>query len=407
MLVYVLNKHGNPLMPTKPAKARILLKQGKAKVIRRTPFTIKLIYGSSGYKQEIIGGMDTGSKTIGCSAIANGKVIYQSEVVIRNDISNKMEQRKMYRRNRRSRKTRYRAARFNNRKSSRRLGRLAPSIRSKINSHLRERNFVNSILPVTKWKVELAQFDIHKITNPNVINYQNGNQKGFYNTKAYVLHRDEYKCQSGRKIKHSEKLHVHHIQFRSQGGSDAPNNLVTLCETCHNDLHNGLFTFQSKKSKTKHATEIGIIKSGLLKSGWQFETTYGYETKFKREQCLKLDKSHTNDAIAIACEEGEIVDRLNILIKKRHVSKGDYKQTSSSRSEKKIPTGKLFGLRKFDLIKTKKGIGFVKGKRSSGYFALMNIDEKIISSSVDVKKNVIRLAARNGNLIKSFVIQNN
>ena len=96
------------------------------------------------------------------------KVLYQSEVYLREDVSGKMQQRAMYRRTRRSRKTRYRPARWNNRANSRRDGRLAPSIRSKLESHFREKKFVESILPVTKWKVELASFDIHKITNPDV-----------------------------------------------------------------------------------------------------------------------------------------------------------------------------------------------------------------------------------------------
>ena len=65
MLVFVINKENRPLMPCKPSKARKLLKEGKAKVIKETPFTIKLIFGSSGYTQPIIAGMDTGSKVIG------------------------------------------------------------------------------------------------------------------------------------------------------------------------------------------------------------------------------------------------------------------------------------------------------------------------------------------------------
>ena len=66
--VYVLNKHGEPLMPCSPGKARILLKQQKARVVKRTPFTIKLLYGSAGYKQPITLGVDAGSKHVGLSA---------------------------------------------------------------------------------------------------------------------------------------------------------------------------------------------------------------------------------------------------------------------------------------------------------------------------------------------------
>ena len=157
MYVYVINKNGKPLIPCSPAKTKHLLEAGKAKCIKRTPFTIKLLWDCEENTQEIVAGMDTGSKTIGCAAIANGKVVYQSEVQIRQNVSKKMEQRKMYRRNRRGKKTRYRKARWQNRASMRENGRLAPSIRSKVDSHLREKRFVESILPVTKWE---STFDL-------------------------------------------------------------------------------------------------------------------------------------------------------------------------------------------------------------------------------------------------------
>jgi len=393
MYVYVINKNGSPLMPCKPAKAKHLLKAGKAKVIKRTPFTIKLLWNCEENTQEIIGGMDTGSKKVGVACITNGSVIYQSEIEIRNDVSRKMTQRSMYRRTRRGR-LRYRKPRFLNRKNSTKLNRLAPSIRSKVQSHLRERNFVESILPIAKWRVETASFDIHKISNPDVVNYQDGKQKGHYNVKAYVLARDEYKCQYCKTKKNNIKLHVHHLIYRSQGGTNTPINLLTLCEKCHDKVHSNKISLKKpRRSKTKHATEMGFIKS-QLKKAWDFEETFGYETKFKREQCLKLSKTHYNDAVAICCEDGEIVKSGNIVYFKKHISSGDYKQTRGKRSEIKIPTGKLFGLRKFDLIKTPKGIGFIKGKRSSGYFVIMDILGKAIHNSVNIKKKCIRISAR-------------
>jgi len=400
MYVYVINKNGNPLMPCKPAKAKHLLKAGKAKVIKRTPFTIKLLWDCEENTQEVVAGMDTGSKTIGCAATANGKVVYQSEVQIRQDVSKKMEQRKMYRRNRRGRKTRYRKDRWQNRASMRKEGRLAPSITSKVDSHLREKKFVESILPVSCWKVEIASFDIHKISNPDVKrwDYQKGNQKGFYNVKAYVLHRDGYQCQKCKTRK--GKLHVHHVVFRSNGGTDTPSNLITLCEGCHDKLHNGEFQIKGSRSKTKHATEVGVVTSQLKKRFGDFEETFGYQTKFNREQILKLPKTHYNDAVAICCEEGEIIDISSTVYFKKHVSKGDYQQTNGSRSEKRIPTGKLFGLRKFDYIQHPLGFGFVKGKRSTGFFAISDLEGKVINPSVNVKKNCTRLTARTTTLIE-------
>ncbi|WP_210447176.1 RNA-guided endonuclease IscB [Vibrio crassostreae] len=403
MFVFVLNKNGEPLMPCKPQKARVLLKRGDAKVIKRTPFTIKLIGGSSGYKQPLVAGMDTGSKTVGCAVVGLGKVIYQSQVALRQDVSKKMKLRAMYRRSRRGRKCRYRPARWLNRSSMRATGRLAPSLKSKLDSHLRERDFVESILPISEWRVETASFDIHRICNPEVTGagYQNGQQKDFYNVKAYVLHRDGYQCQSGRKGKHSNKLHVHHIIFRSKGGTGTPSNLLTLCEMCHNDLHSGQFELKAKKSRTKYATEVGIIKS-RLKSKWSFIETFGYETKFKREQILGLPKEHYLDAVAICLEDGEYVEQNPTVYFKRHVAKGDYQLTKGARSEKRIPVGKLFGLKKHDLISTPQGTGFVKGKRSSGYFALETITGGKVHASVNVKKNTVRLSARTTTLIQVY-----
>ena len=113
--VYVINKHGRPLMPCSPAKARHLLDDGKAKVKKRTPFTIQLVYGSSGYTQEVILGVDAGSKTIGMSASTTKEELLSAEVKPRNDVVDLLSTRREFRRARRNRKTRYRKPRFDNR----------------------------------------------------------------------------------------------------------------------------------------------------------------------------------------------------------------------------------------------------------------------------------------------------
>ena len=116
-MVYVISKDNKPLMPCSNAIARLLLKQGKAKVKRKQPFTIKLNYDTTNYTQDLTLGVDTGSGTIGNAvSTKDEKIVYISEVIVRNDISEKMERRAKYRRNRRNRKTRYRKARFLNRK---------------------------------------------------------------------------------------------------------------------------------------------------------------------------------------------------------------------------------------------------------------------------------------------------
>jgi hypothetical protein len=171
---------------------------------------------------------------------------------------------------------------------------------------------------------------------------------------------------------------------------DMPGNLRVLCETCHNDLHARKFELIAKKSNTKHATEVGIVKAQMSRR-WNFEETLGFETKFKREQILKLAKTHYNDAIAICCEEGEIVQPAAHVYHKRHLASGDGQQTKGVRSEKRIPTGKLFGLKKHDFIRTPQGSGFIKGKRSTSYFALENILGDKVHASTNIKKTRFNL----------------
>ena len=165
-MVYVLNQRGKPLMPTRPQKAKKLLKQNKARVVSVTPFTIQLKYATGETKQEIILGVDAGSKTIGVSATTEKQELYSAEVELRNDVSELIATRQQYRRSRRHRKTRYRKARFDNRK--REEGCLAPSIQNKVDSHMKIIEEVHSILPISKTIVEVASFDIQKIKNPSI-----------------------------------------------------------------------------------------------------------------------------------------------------------------------------------------------------------------------------------------------
>jgi RRXRR protein len=189
MFVYVLNCRGQPLMPCQPRKARLLLKEGKAKVVRMVPFTLQLLYGSSGYKQEVALGIDAGSEHIGVSATTEQRVLFEAEVQPRTDVQELLATRRAYRRARRSRKTRYRQCRFLNRKK--RAGSLAPSVQHKVEAHLKTIRFVHKMLPVSRTTIEVAQFDLQKMRNPQIEgkDYQQGPQLGFWNVREYVLAR--------------------------------------------------------------------------------------------------------------------------------------------------------------------------------------------------------------------------
>ena len=394
-------------MPCSNVIARLLLKHGKAKCVIRTPFTIKLTYETTEYTQPLTIGQDSGSTYTG-NAVTNEKdeVFYISQVEVRNDITDKMKQRYNYRRTRRNRKTRYRKPRFKNRKNSTKKDRLSPTLISKIDSHLKEIRFIRSILPITKIIIETANFDPHALKNPAVLQnkwlYQHGINYGYSNTKAYVLDRDNHTCQHCNNKLGDKKLEVHHIIFRSNGGSDEESNLITLCKTCHTMIHNGK-TFRldgKRKSNLKYATQMNSIRIQLLKALPQAEETFGFITKEQR-QLMNLPKTHYCDAIAIASTGIKGTLLTNELLFKKCVSKGDYQQTKGSRSEKKIPTGKIQGFRKFDKVSYLNHEYFIKGRMSTGYAILMNIKGETLTFNNAPKgmktpklSNLTRISAR-------------
>ena len=300
MNVFVLNQHGEALMPCTPHKAKILLRAGKAHVIKRNPFTIQLNYGSTGYKQDLTLGVDTGHAQVGFSVISATKEIFSAVATLHNDISKKMQQRSTYRRTRRNR-LRYRKPRFNNRSASTRKGRLPPSVQWKVDAHEKLIRQLKALLPLTKIVLETGTFDMAKMQNPDISNaqYQKGVQYGFENVKAYVLARDNHCCQSKKKGC-SQQLETHHIQYRSQGGSDAPANLITLCSTHHAALHDGKLTLNVKHHKSlRSATTMNVIRKCLLEHFPQAIETFGYVTKANR-YAHGIVKTHSNDAFVIA-----------------------------------------------------------------------------------------------------------
>lgn len=187
-MVYVQDIDGKPMMPTtRHGKVRQLLKDKKAVVINTCPFTIKLMYKTSDYKQEIVLGVDAGTKHVGLSATTKSKELYSSEVILRSDIVDLLSTRRELRRTRRNR-LRYRKPRFDNRIKSKRTGWVAPSVRHRIDAHIRVIDNVCPILPISRIIVEVAQFDTQKIKNPNISGneYQEGNQLGFWNVREGI-----------------------------------------------------------------------------------------------------------------------------------------------------------------------------------------------------------------------------
>ena len=403
-------------MPCENVVARLLLKSGRAKVKRKRPFTIKLTVETTEYTQPMTLGVDTGSGTVG-NAVSDeeGHILYMSEVKLRNDIKSKMDQRRKYRRNRRERKTRYRKCRFLNRKASIRKDRFSPTLISKLYTHVREIEFIKSILPITRIVLECGQFDMQLINDPSIRNdnkvhwaYQKGPNYGFANTREMVLNRDNYTCQYCMGKRKNSKLEVHHIIFRSQGGSDEQDNLITLCGTCHSLLHNGKIKLDKvgvKKGTLNYATQMNVIRSQLLKLYPNATETFGFVTKENR-QLYNLPKEHYIDACVIAsC--GNKITIMSHLYRKLCVPDGDFQQTKGIRSEQRLNTKKICGFRKYDLIRYFGNEYIIKGRMTaSGYAILSDIDgntvkfEKTTRHGKTVKlKDCKRIQARKSSLI--------
>ena len=373
-MVYVLSKTGQPLMPTENhAKVRILLKQGKAKVVNRCPFTIQLLYSSTNYTQKVTLGVDSGSKHIGLSATTKDKGLFESDVELRNDIVDLLSTRRELRRSRRNRKLRHRKPRFNNRR--RNDGWLAPSVKQKVDSHITMIAKVHKILPISNIVVEVASFDIQKIKDPTIsgMDYQQGEQLGFWNVREYVLFRDGHKCQCCKGKSKDKILNVHHIESRKTGG-DAPNNLITLCETCHTGYHKGTVKLPKtihRGMSFKDATFMGIMRWALfekLKAIYSdVKLTYGYITKNTRIK-NGLPKDHYIDARCIsgnpnAVSNGNVyyykkVRCHNRQIHKTNFIKGGYRKRNQAPYEVK-------GFRLYDQVLWKGQKCFIFGRRAS------------------------------------------
>ena len=396
MFVYVLNHHGQPLMPCQPRKARLLLKSGKAKVVRMVPFTIQLLYSSSGYKQEVSLGIDAGTQHIGVSATTAKAVLFEAEIKPRGDIQELIATRKQFRRARRSRKTRYRKARFLNRRKPK--GWLAPSIQHKVDAHLKTIHLVHKLLPISRTTIEVAQFDIQKIKNPDIegVEYQQGPQLGFWNVREYVLFRDGHTCQwclgkSGDKI-----FNVHHIESRKTGG-DSPDNLITLCETCHDLIHrtHQEQSIKRKSNRFRDASHMGIIRwrsyEQVKASFPNVHLTFGYITKHTRI-AHELEKSHLIDARCIsgnplASSDGtwhlvKLVRRNNRQLYKATIREGGKRQRNTAPKY-------VYGFHLFDCVRYQGTMCFVFGRRSTGYFDLRTLDGTKIHAGISHKKLTI------------------
>ena len=392
-MVYVQDREGKPLMPTERyGKVRRLLDCGRAKVVCRCPFTIRLAYDTPGYVQRVTLGVDAGSQHIGLSATTEQKELYAGQCDLRTDVTELLATRLELRRTRRGRKTRYRPARFDNRKKGE--GWLAPSIRCKVEGHLRIVAKLHKILPISRIVVEVAQFDVQKIKNPDIAGtgYQHGEQYDSWNVREYVLARDGHVCQHCHGKSKDKVLEVHHIESRKTGG-DAPNNQITLCRTCHEDYHAGKIKLSVRRGQPyRDAVAMNIMRwavyNALKEQYADVGLTYGYITKCRRIE-NGIAKTHVADAYCIAgnlkarrigeIQRSRFVRRHNRTLHRCKTLKGGIRKAAQTARV-------VRGFCHLDEIRCQGHQYWVSGRRTNGSFKVVGFDGECIRDGVNWKR---------------------
>ncbi len=300
--VFVVDAESKPLLPTHPARARKLLRTGKAVVYRVIPFTIQLTRVVSVPVGSLTIGIDDGAKEVGIAVVNEytQEVVFAGVIHLRQDVRRKMSQRAAYRRSRRQRKTRYRQARFNR---NTRASWLSPTIRQKKDSIVRVVKDLRTIMPIHRGIIEEGQFDVSSLAGGHQLvgaEYQMFNYAG-RNFREKVLWRDRYVCQ---RCGNQKRLQAHHIRSRSDGGTNTPQNGITLCESCHDELHRRLWTLLQSPKTFEYPAHLQLGKRYLREQlgvlGLDISRCLGWMTRDWRKK-IGLAKSHINDAIAIIC----------------------------------------------------------------------------------------------------------
>lgn len=350
---FVVNKNNRPLAPTKVNKGWYLVRKGRAKIKSRYPMVIQLekeVEPDKYDESRMVVGIDDGSAHVGLAIVqkcpTKNKVVFKGTIEQRQDVKHLMDVRRGYRRYHRHHK-RYRQARFNNRHSSKRSGRLAPSIKQKKDAILRVLYQLNRWIDIQEYCLEDVCIDIRAMTdgyNPYKWKYQKSNRLDENLRKAAII-RDGCKCQECGKS--NCVLEVHHIRARKYGGADTIGNLITLCSGCHQKTEGREREFEdryfkiigSKPKRFDYAMHVMQGKNYLREKISEFgplHLTNGGETANKRID-WNIEKSHSNDAICITGCIPDTCDMKEWIIK-------------PMRRKSKAKTDNVLGIRHRDLV---------------------------------------------------------
>lgn len=364
---FVLDANGKQLAPTKEQKAWFLIRKKRATLVNKYPMVIQLnkeIPNDEVCKDEIRCGIDDGGLHVGISLVqkcqTKNKVLFKGTIEQRNDVKHLMEIRRGYRRYHRYHK-RYRQVRFNNRSSSKRKGRIAPSILQKRQATMRVISQLNKWTNITNYWLEDVSIDIRTLTDsykPYRWQYQKSNKLDENIRKAVIL-RDNCKCMECGKT--NCRLEVHHIKPRRMNGSNTLSNLITLCEKCHQKTEDKeeqymdhYFTIlnSSDNKNLNYASHVMIgklwLREQLSMLGLLYLTTGG-DTANKRID-WNIEKTHSNDAICITDLRPDTCNIKEWTIK-------------PMRRQSKAKTNNVLGIKHRDLVE----YTFKNGETHKGY----------------------------------------
>ena len=365
---FVLDANENKLDPTTVQNAWILIRKNKAKLVSKYPMIIQLnrvIKKENINTDEVRCGIDDGGLHVGIALVqkcqTKNKVLFKGTIEQRNDVKHLMDVRRGYRRYRRYHK-RYRQTRFNNKNSSKRKGRIAPSILQKRQATLRVINNISKYINVNSFYLEDVCIDIRALTDGYKSyswQYQKSNRIDENLRKATIL-RDGEKCMMCGKS--NCKLEIHHIKPKRWGGLNTISNLITLCEKCHDktegqeDLFMDTF-YQMINSKGNNqglnfASHVMIGKQWLRNKLFELGDLYlitGGDTANKRID-WNIEKSHSNDAVCITDLKPDNCNVKDWTIK-------------PMRRQSKAKTDNVLGIKHRDLV----SYTFKNGETHTGY----------------------------------------
>lgn len=408
--VFVVDAEGRPLAPCHPARARELLDKGAATVEEVCPFAIRLKRAvPDGLPVEADFKVDTGSKHHGIALVkTSGECLLWGQIDMRTDIKRRLEWKSVCRRSRRNRNTRYRPARFNNRK--RQEGWLPPSLQHRVDVLVKVARKLSRYVKIRRNVAETASFDLHRMMNPEVEGA--GYQKGpLFRTdlRKYLFLKHKGKCAYCKKDL-GDGWQADHVHPKSRGGSDRAFNRVAACEPCNVKKSNQTaaeFGHPEVVSLAKEAyapaSIVTSIKTALIRELAKIAPvveTDGTLTSRNRK-AAKLEKSHAADALCALEAPKEIqTPPRQILFVAR--AAGSRQLVNGVRGEHKIRLGReVKGFRQWDEVLWKGIKCYVKGRRTRGSFLLSDISGKKIKDGAGSKK--LTLVRRCGTLQGTYL----